>query len=395
MTASTLPRFGDDSELSIVLDIAENIKKYHKNINISILAPHYPNVKKEEIIKNVKIYRYKYFFERLEKLHYNGGMLFNIQRNKLYFLLIPLSLFFQILAIKKIVKKEKIDILHSHWIIPQGLAAVLYKKIFNQKIKIVCTAHGSDVFLLKKKYFNILKRFILKKCDKISVVSSALQKELLKNKAENYNINIINNGINIEKSISLIEINNLKNKYNINSFCLLFVGRLSIKKGIFYLIEAMPKILLNFPKTKLIIVGYGPDQTLLEKKVQKLKLQNHIIFTGALRKKEIFSYYTIANILINPSLEEGFGMVLLEALSFKLPVITTNSGGITDIIEDKKTGIFINQKQSDSIANTVNALLNNEEKRKKLSYKGYEMIQNKFNWKKIALKYYDFYCQLN
>ncbi len=400
MTSSTFPKWEKDSELRIVLDIAQNIKKYYPSVNIFVLSPHHKNSKKKEIINNIKIYRYQYFFEHLEKLHHGDGMLANIKKNKLLLFLLPLSIISQILAIKKIVKKHNINIIHAHWLIPQGFIAVLYKKIFNKNIKIICTLHGSDIFSLQNIILKNLKKYILKNCNLISAVSSTIKKEILKYKISSQKIKIIHNGIDLNFTHITKNKNDLKRQYNISSFCLLFVGRLNEQKGIKYLINALPKVIKKLPKIKLLIIGEGPDKNKIKKQVQKLNLNQNIIFTGKIENQLLPSYYNMADIFIGPSIitknnsTEGFGMVLLEALINETPVITTNSGGMTDIIENNISGIIVTPKNSGAITNAVLDLLNNHNKRKILSDNGKKLVLDKFNWKKISFEYFSAYQQI-
>lgn len=397
ITTSTLPRWGADSELRVVLDIAKNIKKYNPLFNIFLLAPHYRKSQKIEILEGVNIIRYKYFFEKFETLHYNGGMIPNVKRNKLNLLLIPISFLFQLLAIKKIVKKEKIDLIHAHWIIPQGLVAILYKNFFNPKIKIICTVHGVDIFGLKGKVFHFIKKLILKKCDSITCVSRAINEELLKFKINKCKITTINNGIHINFSNSSDQNINLKSKFGIKDFLLLFVGRLEEKKGVSYLIDAMSKILKEFPSTKLLIIGDGTETKNLKEKTQKLILQNNINFLGKIPNDSLASFYKSADIFIGPSIiaknndTEGLGMVFLEALVCGTPVISTNTGGIADIIKHNITGIIVPEKNSIEIANQVIALLKNKKKREKLIQCGKKIVVKKFNWQVISSQYSDLY----
>lgn len=396
MTTSTLPRWPNDTELSIVLDIAKNLIRHQKNITVFLLAPHQKESKIEEIIDNIKIYRFRYFISRWEKLCYNGGMMSNIKKNKALFFLVPFFIFFQILAIKKIVKKEKIDLIHAHWLLPQGLAAVLYKKIFNKNIKIICTTHGSDIFSLNNKYLNFLKGYLLKKIDIITAVSNTLKEKIIDLKINPLKIYVIYNAIdpNFFNSGSYNKIRELKKKYAIFSFCLLFIGRLIKNKGIKYLIEAMPMVLVKFPETKLLIVGDGEESYFLKKIVKKLNLQNNISFLGKINHNRLSPFYIMSDILINPSLSEGFSLVLIEALVCGTAVIATNVGGISDIIKNNQTGLLIPPADTEAIAKTIIDLLSNKYKRYLLAKNGRNFVLQNFNWKKITKDYIFIYNKL-
>jgi N-acetyl-alpha-D-glucosaminyl L-malate synthase BshA len=399
---STFPRWTGDTEPPFIFNIVKNLKKYNSNLKVVVLAPHYKGAKTEETLSGIKIYRFKYFIGRWEKLCYQGGIMANIKKNKFLYLLIPVFLFLQFLAIKKIIKKEKIDIIHIHWFFPQGLLVALYKRIFNKNIKIICTVHGGDIFNLQGKLFDLLKSYIFKNVDAITAVSNAIKKEILKYKINPAKINVIHNAIdtNIFNSNRSAKSILLKQKYNISSFCLLFVGRLVEKKGVIYLINAMPAILSMLLKTKLLIIGDGPELSRIKERVKKLKLQDNVLFAGKIGNNELPDYYKAADIFIGPSIiasdydTEGFGIVFIEAMACGTPVIATNVGGITDIIKHNQTGILIPQKNPDAIADAVVDLLKNTKKREQLSLNGREYVKNNFNWEEQSLKYITIYKNL-
>ncbi len=390
MTASTFPRWKNDAELSIVLDIAVNLKKYHPNLNISVLVPHYPGTKTFEIIKGVKIYRYRYFFQKWEKLHYNGGMMFNIKRNKFNLFLIPFSFIAQLLAIIKLVKKEKIKIIHAHWIIPQGFIAVLYKKIFNKNIKIVCTAHGSDVSTMPNFILLKIKKYTLSNVNKITTVSNFLKNQI-KNNIADVKINVIYNGINKTNTQKFKTPKHLTNNKFVN---LLFVGRLTCNKGVQHLIKAMPLLLKTYKNIRLIIVGYGPNLSKLKNLSQELKITNNVIFEGQIERKNVFSYYKLADIFISPAVNEGFGLIYIEAMQNLLPVIAVLSGASSEIIQNKKTGILISSPDKNKIIKAILTLLADKQLRQNLITNAKKMVTDKFNWQKISLDYYKNYLKI-
>ena len=397
MTTSTLPRWKGDAEQNIVFKIAKNIKAYSSRLDITILAPSYPGALFHEKIDGIEIIRYRYFLNRHEKLCYNGGIMANVRQNKLIIFLIPFLLFFQLLNIIKINKKKKIDIIHAHWIIPQGIIAAIYKKLFNKKIKLIVNAHGVDVYSFNSPAFRFLKAFTLRTADHISAVSHDLASEIKNKFYKANNVSIIPNAINLNKFIPKLEISRLKEKHRIKSHCLLFVGRLAPKKGVIYIIKAMPKILDYFPDTKLLIVGYGQLEKKLKTEAAKIGLEKNIEFTGSIPNSQIPRYYNLADIFIGPSIvsddndTEGFGIVFIEAMACATPVITTATGGIIDIVIPNKNGLIVPPKDSEAIAKMSIDLLRNKDKRKLLGKYGRDTVINKFNWKKIIPQYINLY----
>ncbi|MEI6690277.1 MAG: glycosyltransferase [bacterium] len=332
--ASTFPRWVEDTNPPFVFDLCRGLTK---TMDITVLAPHYPGAKDDEIMSGLKVHRFHYFFSKWEKLAGNGGILPVLKSNKFYYLLVPFFLLAEIIATIKLVNKLKPDTIHAHWIIPQGLAA--YINFLVNKTPYIVTSHGGDIFGLQGKLLTQLKKLILENAKSITVVSSAIKNEILKiNPKLESKIEIIPMGVDTKLFNPNKYDQKLKERYGITGPFLLFVGRLVEKKGVRYLIEAMPAILKKHPKTKLLIIGSGPLENELKSLSSSLKVDSNIVFTGAIKHSDLPPYFATADIFIAPSIQtddgdtEGYGLTIAEATASECKVIATNIGGIGDII---------------------------------------------------------------
>jgi predicted neutral ceramidase superfamily lipid hydrolase len=122
-------------------------KKHSYKYNIFFLVPHTKGAKLKEVWQNITIYRFRYFWPQLLKRlsHRNSGMYFALKSNKFLYLLLPFLIFFQLVNMIRFIKKEKIDIIHAHWLIPFGFSAALVAKIFRKPL--IVSDHGSDLNL--------------------------------------------------------------------------------------------------------------------------------------------------------------------------------------------------------------------------------------------------------
>ncbi len=386
---STFPRYEGDTTPSFVYDYAKNISDAFEVI---ILAPFDKTAKTFEKKDNLTIYRYKYLPFNPGSLAYEGGIGPKLRQSPLNYFQVPFFLFFQLLNIIKLVKKYNMNIIHSHWILPQGLVAVIYKIFFNKKIKLLCTAHGADIYGFKSPFSSLLKRFIIKNSDSITCVSNALKQEVV-NLYEKDNIRVIPMGIDTARFDSAKYNHTVKEKYKITAGFLLFTGRLVEKKGLYYLIKAFPEVLKEFPDIKLLIIGDGPEKTKLLELTKDLNLNKNIIFTGAVLHKNLPGYFAAADIFIGPSItvssgdSEGFGLVFAEALSCQTPVITTDLPAIADIVQNNINGFAVEQKNSKQLAKKIILLLKNPDKTKQMGKNGRKFIVNNFEWSIISQKY--------
>ena len=383
---STFPRWTGDTNPPFVYELS---KRLAKKIDITVLAPNSPKAKSYEVMEGIKTYRYRYFFSPLEKLAGNGGIIPVLKKNKCYYLVTPFFILGQLIAAIKLVKADRPSTVHAHWIIPQGLVALFIKKIF--KIPYIITSHGGDIFSLQGSVFFWLKYQVLTNADKITVVSSAIKKEVLKINPKLVNrIKVIPMGVDASKFNPSKYDESIKQKYDINGPLLLFVGRLAEKKGVKYLLEAMPAILKKNPKTKLLVVGSGVLESSLKNLSLKLKINNNVIFTGPIENSELPKYYATSDIFIGPSVKtkdgdtEGFGLTFVEAMMSGCQIIGTDVGGISDIVEKNK---LIKPMDPASIEKKVRELLDSCEKDIKTIKNSNKRYSKKFDWENISQRY--------
>jgi glycosyltransferase involved in cell wall biosynthesis len=337
-------------------------------------------------------------------LAYGGGIISNLKSN-LSKIQIPLFLFSELLYTFFIVFKEKIDVINSHWLLPQGLVGAICRKIMGTRH--VLTVHAAGLFAIERLPFKAkISSFITKNSDKIIVVSTYIGKRLIDlipidlKEEVNHKIIISPMGIPMQKYKNISgNKRHLKLKYGISSdFTLLFIGRLSEKKGVSYLIEAISNIILHFDVT-LIICGDGPLRNKLEKIVKKKRLEKYVRFAGYVSISEKVDYLFLSDILIVPSIvtekgdTEGLPVVVLEGMVSGIPIIVSDVSGISDVIKNGYNGYLIEQKNPKKIAEKVMFLLKNKELRIKFSENALKESK-KYDWDLITKKYINIFTEI-
>jgi starch synthase len=171
-------------------------------------------------------------------------------------------------------------------------------------------------------------------------------------------------------------ISGLDHKKNIktDTLTVLYVGSISVRKGIRYLIEAFRKI--SHPKKKLLLVG--PDTN--DGALKGVNLTADIVFTGALKDRQLEAAYESADVFCLPSIEEGLALVLGEALSFGLPIIATCNTGADDIITDGNEGYIVPIRDSEAIRQKLQALADNPELINQIRHNAYTKAANLNGW---------------
>lgn len=391
--ASTFPRWKGDTTPEFVYELSKRLLS--KGRSIVVLAPHASNAKKHELFGGLYVYRFQYFFPlNIQKVAYGAGIIPNVKGSILALLQIPFFLLSEYLNAYKLIKKYNPEIIHAHWLIPQGVIAAMLKK---KSMKLIVTIHGSDLFPLKNKLFMSIQKKILENCDVCTLNSEATKNELLKRFREfKKKVIVIPMGVDTK----LFSKKNAKSKFNEykDKKIILFVGRLNEQKGIEYLVKAMPIINKKIKNTLLLIAGEGSHKKELQKLADSLNVKN-IEFLGALRHDKLAGYYNLADVFVLPSVTsrigtEGLGLVLLEAMSCGTPVIGTNTGGIPSIIKNNQNGLLVKERDENGLAGGIIKILSDRKLSKKLSNNGIKFVRNSYSWDIVAKKFDELYRKL-
>lgn len=376
ITASTFPRFAHDTEPRFILDLAEALQKY---CDVTVLAPSAPEALNRETLNGVKVIRYRYFpVKKLETLCYPGAIVPRVKQKKARALLIPFLFAALWINVKKYEKR--FDLVNCHWIIPQGIVQSFCKK------KYLVTGHGADVVSLNAGPVKALKSKCLKKASGITVVSTRLMEYLEKNyKMENVRVCPMGCKLDVFSPDHRIE-----NYFGqTNKKVVLFVGRLAEKKGVKYLIRAMGMI-----DARLMIVGTGP----LESKLKELaeKEGGDITFLGDKNHEELKVILPSADVYAAPSVTakggdtEGIPVSIMEAMASGVPVVASDSGGISDLIKNGENGLLTREKDVRGIADAINRILSDQKLAEALTANAAKTIKE-YDYDVIAKKYYEMY----
>ena len=396
--ATTFPRYRNDSEPAFVFNLSKRLAK--KGFNIIVLVPGAPGALSYEEMEGLKVFRFSYFYpKKLQKVCYDGGALPNLKSSWLARIELPFFLLFQFFYIGWIIIKEKIDMIHCHWVLPQGFFCAILKKTFN--IPLILTAHAGDVFfVLNNPVLMPFGKFAVSNSE-ICIANSKATKDAAVAVAGNQKeIKIIPMGVELNVFNGKHQNQNIRAKHNINGDMLLAVGRFAEKKGFKYLIKAIPLVLEKFPETKLLIIGFGPLEKSLKDLVAKMNISSSVIFPGKMTSDELAKYFAVSDIFVGPSIvtdsgdTEGLGIVFFEALASNTAVIASRVGEITDFIIDHETGLLANQKDTEDLERKIIRLISDRELRKKLALKGKKHVEDNFSWENITDQYLSIYKQI-
>ncbi len=227
------------------------------------------------------------------------------------------------------------------------------------------------------------------KADKITALTQWEKNELLKFGVEENRINVIPNGIDLKKYYARKSKNFLKNKFGIDGEKLLFVGQPARRKGWEYFVRAMPHVLKEHPDAKAVFIGYRSDKS-VENLCRELGVEKNTVFLGFLKEDEKIAAYQSSDLFVFPTLYEGFGIIFLEAMASGLPIVTTNTAGNNEIVENGKNGLLTKCKDEQAVSDAIVKLLSDRRMMARIRKNNIKKSKS-CDWKNVAKNYMEVY----
>jgi len=285
------------------------------------------------------------------------------------------------LEMEKIIKSETPDVIHSHHAFsPISLFSLSIGKKLG--IKTVLTNHSIqflydfDVLWKPSSILLFPIRQLINNADHIIAVSQAAARFM--SYFTSKDIEVIPNGINVNEFALVTK--------EFDGKSILFVGRLVYRKGLHKLLRIMEYVAHENREAHLTIVGSGYLSLLIKVMIRTLNLNKNVTVKKKLLKSELIKLYQGANVFVMPSIYgESFGIVLLEAMASKTPVVATDQGGIKEIIRNEETGLLVKREEIEKMAEKIITLLNDKSYCKEVSERAFQEVRN-YDWGIIAEK---------
>lgn len=291
---------------------------------------------------------------------------------------VSLRIVFSLVKLAGIIKKNKIDIVHSHSRTTQVLGCLLGK---TTGVRHIFTCHG----FFKRRF---LRRVFSCWGEKVIAISEQVKGHLVSDfKLDDKKIVVINNGIDADRFGRRKTEDRRQNRINLGlgeEPVIGIIARLSDVKGHEYLIRAMRVVLEKYSAARLLIIGEGKTREGLVRLAGSLGISKNVIFiteiqdtAGALAAMDIF---------VMPSIQEGLGLALMEAMASGLAVVGSNVGGIKTLVQNGLNGLLVEPGDSQGLARAILALLDDPLKREALGREAQRFIQQNFSQDKMVLE---------
>jgi glycosyltransferase involved in cell wall biosynthesis len=384
VVTSTFPRWKGDAEPAFVFELCRRLAS---DFQIRVLAPHAKGAAVRESIAGLDIWRYQYAPERFELLAHGGGIVPNLRKHRWRWILVPFFLLFQFLAIRRHVKEWRPEVVHAHWIIPQGLIAGLALGKKRRGPTLFTTSHGADLFALKGRWFERLKRFVLSRSDQVTVVSEAMRNEVLSIGVAGQNVRVAPMGVD------LLETFVPDPQAQRSSDEILFVGRLVEKKGLRYLLDALPALINAYPGLRLTVAGFGPEEQALRERAASLGLGERVVFLGPVAQATLPALYRRAAVFVAPFVraksgdQEGLGLVVVEAVGCGCPVVVSDLPAVRDVVGVEGERFLVGTGDSDALSKRIARVLEDPHEACSEAMRLRDDIMARFDWAVVARNY--------
>lgn len=350
--ASTYPGAGDDGTPAFVRDLAAAEAAEFDTV---VLVPRIPGAARREVTGPVTVERFRYFPRRWEDLA-DGAILENLRRRRSRWLQVGPFVLAEAWALRRAVRAHRPDVLHVHWVVPQGVAALLAAR----RVPWLVTTLGGDVYALSDPVSARLKRAVLRRAGAVTAMNADMAARLVAQGAPPAATHVLPMGADVAA------VRAAGAGVTPEPGRILFVGRLVEKKGLAVLLAAARR--LEAPGWSLEVVGDGPLRAELAAAARGLP----VTFRGALPRAELARSYARSEVVAVPSVaaasgdQDGLPVALLEAMAAGCAVVGSRLAGIDAAVLDGDSGLLVPPGDPAALAATLDGLLADPDRRAKL-----------------------------
>lgn len=392
----TYPRFENDINAPFVENLMEHIAA--RGNEVSVITAFDPDWGRQPGDHTVDLRTYRYVWpDSLHILGYSRTIEGNVRFRKRVLALSPLMFLFAERAFGRLVREKRPDILHAHWILPNGYIAGRVAK--KTGVPLLIQLHGSDVFTAEKNpLFRRMARFAGEQAAYIVSPSPDLADRLAKLGVDRRKIGIVPNAVDADfcAGVSDGDVAALRKKLGVpdGGRVILAMGRMVHVKGFEYLLDAFALVADEFPDVTLVLAGGGVLYDDMRRRADEHALGRRVVMPGPAGRGEVPVYFRMAELFAVPSVKhesgavDGLPVVIPEAMAAGLPVIASAVGGIPVLVLNGETGILVPQRDPEALAGAMRTLLQDGELRSIYGRRARCIIENRVNYPAVAA-YFD------
>ena len=396
----TYPRWPGDTAGPFIRELARGLVR--TGDQVTVLVPRAPQVRRAWNDDGVDVHSFSYAPPRMEVLGYGRSLAADEHVRPAAALAAPLYLFAAAKAVARHLRRERHDLLHAHWVAPNGLVA-LWPGVHRQGTLIAAGLHGSDVFLAEKAVARPAIRRALARCGLLTGCSPELVERVQRIGYQGKPSRVIPYGVDTDMFRPAAELQGERDEETWrerlgipgDATVLLGVGRLATKKGFHVLIDVLPRLLSDFSDLHAIIAGDGDQMAGFRGAINGWRPDHagRVHLPGAVAHDDLPGLYRCADLFVLPAVHDpqgnvdGLPNVILEALASGLPVVATTVSGIPLAVESGAQGILVPEQDRPALRKTIAGLLANPEERRRMGARARGRAVAHLTWDIVAGRY--------
>ena len=294
----------------------------------------------------------------------------------------------------EVATREKLDLLHVHYAVPYSICAHLAQEMLEGKIKTITTLHGTDITLVgADPSLREITRFAISSSDAVTAVSEYLRQQTLEEFDLDIPIDVIPNFVDTRKLKPAEKDNRVRRNHfaKPSEKIVMHISNCRSVKRCSDVVKVFARVRQQLP-SKLILIGSGPELSLVKDEAERLGVMDSTWILG--QQEAIENLLPLADVLLRTSESESFSLVTLEAMSCAVPTVTTNVGGLGEVVAARQTGFMDEVGDIESMSKHVLEILQNDELAAKMGQAGRARAQQLFEQSKIVPQYVKLYERL-
>ena len=386
---TAFPRSPDDVIVPWLVELLRRLRT--AGHEVEVLTSSYRGAR-DQVVSGIPVHRFRYFLRRWERLTHEEAAPDRMKRSLLYRLMPACFVVAGMVAAWRLCRRQRYDVIHVHWPFPLALFGWAAQRA--RPAALVTTFYGVELRWVKTAmpFFRGFLKWAARRSDRVVAISSYTADEV--RELVHVPIEVIPYTTSLPAPTS---VPHAGRRSAGAPFTVLFVGRLVERKGVNHLVDAA-SLLVPGVDVRLVIVGDGPERARIEARVRERGLDGRVAVRGRVSEAELQAAYAAADVFVLPAVidrrgdTEGLGVVLLEAMNHRVPVIASAIGGITDIVEDGVSGLLVPPGDGTALAAALERLARAPDLSVSLGDAGYRRLHERFSWDAITRRWLEVYA---
>jgi glycosyltransferase involved in cell wall biosynthesis len=379
---TAFPRSADDVIVPWLVELLKRLRA--AGHDVEVLTSAYKGGGNREFA-GIPLHRFRYFPARWEDLTHEEAAPDRMRHSLRHRIMPAFYVVCGMWAAWRLGRRQRYDVVHVHWPVPHALFGWVVRRACGARM--VTSWYGVELRWVKGSlpWLRPFVRWALSASDQVVAISSYTAREL--SEISHVQSRVIPYTLGFGEAEADVARVGPR-----DSFMVLFVGRLVERKGVRYLIDAVRRLSPE-RRARLVVIGEGPERQRLEEQVRRIGLEDRVELRGRASDRELRQAYADASVFVLPAIvdargdTEGLGVVLLEAMSYRVPVVASNVGGITDIVTDGETGLLLPPADAGVLAAALERLAADAALAERLGNAGRRVVQERFSWPAIVTQW--------